>query len=76
MIIYTPIPPEILWQDKKETDYRLVEDAIDGIRMQIMLLPDQTARIERILSTDPQDFLRESCRPGTVIEYRYCHKNV
>lgn len=69
MIIYSPLPPELIWQEAGDTNYRIVEDSVDGVRMQIMLLGDNRARVERILSTDPRDFLHASNQPGTIIEY-------
>ncbi|PKM89976.1 MAG: hypothetical protein CVU87_03580 [Firmicutes bacterium HGW-Firmicutes-12] len=70
MVIYTPIPPEIIWQDTNETDFKIIEEKINGIAVNILVTSDSTARIERILSTDPQDYLKALYQPGLNIEYQ------
>lgn len=70
MIIYSPISPELIWQDSIESGFKLVEDSINGIKIQIMITHDKTARIERILSTDPQDYLNLRYQPGRFIDYQ------
>ncbi|MCR4440907.1 MAG: YlzJ-like family protein [Peptococcaceae bacterium] len=69
MIIYSPIPPEVLWYDAKQTDFRLVEDVIAGIPVQLRVSADNSYKVERVLSTDPYAYLQPSCQPGSEVEY-------
>lgn len=69
MIIHSPVSPEIIWQDSLQEKFQLVEDTIDGISMQILVTPDNLARIERILSTDPQHYLNSAYQPGNYLDY-------
>lgn len=70
MIIHSPVSPEIIWQDLLQGEFQLVEDIIDGIQMQILITPDSTARIERILSTDPRHYLNSAYQPGSYLIYQ------
>lgn len=67
MIIYSPIPAELIWQDMDEPQFKLVEHVLNGIPVQVRLIGTKEARVERILSTDPQDYLLASCQPGQNI---------
>lgn len=66
MIIYSPVPAELIWQGLEEK-YELVEHMVNGIPVQLRLTGTREARVERIISTDPQDYLRASCQPGQSI---------
>lgn len=61
------MPPEILWYDEKE-NFQLEEDIIDGVPVQVMVMSDKNVRIERILSTNPQDYLKMNCQPGAFLQ--------
>lgn len=69
MTIYSPIPEELIFQNQGKSDYKLVNQILDGVNVQIIVSSDGIARIERILSTDPQDYLKETLQPGQVIYY-------
>jgi hypothetical protein len=67
MIIYTPVPPEIIWneEEKKAVEYR--EGLIAGIPVQLKIVDGQSPVIEKIISSDPAHFLNTACQPGRVI---------
>ena len=68
MIIYTPVPPEILWYEEVKEEVRIVEGIVQGIPVQLKMLQGKNvAVVERILSTDPIHFLNSSCQPGSKI---------
>lgn len=69
MIIYSPLPEEVIFQNQNQDEYKLINQVWNGIPVQIMVTKDGTARIERILSTDPQDYLNADLQPGQVLEY-------
>jgi hypothetical protein len=66
MIIYTPVPPEVLWYQQNE-EIQLVEGIVQGIPVQLKIADGKNAVVERILSTDPAHFLNNSCQPGSEI---------
>ncbi|MGI6589014.1 MAG: YlzJ-like family protein [Peptococcia bacterium] len=68
MIIYTPVPPEILWYEAEKEEVQIIEGTVQGIPVQLkMLRGKNVAIVERILSTDPAHFLNSSCQPGSKI---------
>lgn len=69
MTIYSPMPVEVIFQNQDQLDYKLVNQVFDGVPVQVMVTSDGIARIERILSTDPQDYLKVALQPGQVILY-------
>jgi len=69
LIIYSPVPAELIWQNQLQADYKLVDQVIGGIPVQVMVCKDGTARVERILSTNPQDYLKAELQPGQLIAF-------
>ena len=69
MIIYSPIPPELIWHNAEQERFEVAEEVINGVPVQIMVTGDKQARIERVLSTDPRHFLDASYQPGRQVEY-------
>lgn len=72
MIIYSPVPAEVIWQNMDEPQYKLIDHVINGVPVQIRLINRTEARVERILSTDPQDYLYATCQPGQSILTKNC----
>lgn len=66
MILYTPLPPELIWAGENSS-FKSLNQVIDGVTVQVMVTPDGISRIERIISTDPLDYLKLSCQPGQII---------
>lgn len=67
MIMYTPVPPEILWYEEGKDNIEFREEVIDGIPLQLKVVNGQFSVIERVLSTDPAHFLHLNCQPGRVL---------
>jgi hypothetical protein len=68
MIIYTPVPPEVLWYEEEREEIQIVEGIVQGIPVQMKVFEGKNVVVvERILSTDPAHFLHSSCQPGTKI---------
>lgn len=66
MIHYTPLDPQVIWGDWEEKPVPLEEHQIDGIRLLMRKINDQTWRVEQVLSTYPMDFLNPHYQPGTL----------
>ena len=70
MIMYTAIPQDQLWDgfDDKVEPYQ--EIYMNGLIMQVQPLNAYQAKIVRIVSPDPQDYLNPSYLPGQMIRFR------
>ena len=68
MILYTPVPPEVIWQSaNSETQLSLEEMVINDVQIQVSRTPHNRIRIERVLSTDPQVYLDKRFQPGMSV---------
>ena len=70
MIHYSVIPMEVIFDgfDSFAPQYLDIEQ--DGLMMQIEPLSGYQARIVRLYSCNPQDYLNEQYAPGSIISYR------
>jgi hypothetical protein len=66
MIIYTPVPPEVLWYEEERDKVQIMEGLVQGIPVQIKVVQGINV-VERVLSTDPAHFLNSACQPGSKI---------
>ena len=67
MVLYTIVPPEELFFDDEPA--ASVEAAVNGVPMLVVPLGDGLARIERLLSTDPDHFLDPRYQPGSLVTF-------
>lgn len=68
MIHWTIYPLEFMEsQFSPEMKVHLEEMEIDGVKVQILLQENGEAQIFRVLSTNPQDYLRPDLQPGTIL---------
>lgn len=65
MILYTVVPPELLWEE--EAERRFVEVRVGGVLVLAEPQGGSTGRVERVLSTDPGHFLNPSLQPGSIV---------
>ncbi|WNR46703.1 YlzJ-like family protein [Paenibacillus roseipurpureus] len=70
MIHYSVIPLEDIFQDYDKFTPSYVDIEQDGFMMQIEPLSGFQARIVRLYSCNPQDYLNAKYAPGTMISYR------
>jgi len=66
MIIYTPVPPEVLWYEEERDKVQISEGLVQGIPVQMKVVQGMNV-VERVLSTDPAHFLNSACQPGSKI---------
>lgn len=66
MVHYTIIPSEELFLGDEEPP-ALIAAAVSGVPVLVAPLGDGLARIERLLSTDPNHFLDPRFQPGTLV---------
>lgn len=65
-MMHTVMPIEVIFP-AQEQSISLKEMPYNGVNLLVEQLPDGRKRIERIISSDPQDFLNPQMQPGTMI---------
>jgi hypothetical protein len=70
MIIYSPVPLEQIIEGIEDGVTAPEEIQVEGILMQVQPIDGQRARIVRLLSPNPQDYLNPRYAPGNLIHYR------
>jgi hypothetical protein len=73
-MLYTIVPPEIIFGESEETaeggsDNSLQEIEIKegGASLLVQRLPNGQSRLSRVISTDPQDYLKPEWQPGSLM---------
>lgn len=69
MTIHSIIPAEIIFAGMEQQTHNYTEVKMGGISLQIERVSDSQARIVRLLSCRPNDFLNPAFMPGTMIDY-------
>lgn len=68
MLLYTPIPVEqVLEGIDKKRDYKEID--IDGVKLLVEPLGLDKAKIIRIVSSNPKDYLNPKISPGNILEF-------
>ncbi|MGO4500467.1 YlzJ-like family protein [Paenibacillus sp. 2RAB27] len=70
MIHYSVIPMEVIFEGFDAFSPQYLEVEVDGFMMQIEPLSGYQARIVRLYSCNPQDYLNELYTPGSIISYQ------
>ncbi|HWR43095.1 YlzJ-like family protein [Sporomusa sp.] len=71
MILWTVMPMEAVFPQAYNPTYDEIEYA--GTKMLVEKTSVDEYRVVRILSTNPQDYLRQDIQPGTVFRNDYFH---
>lgn len=69
MVLWTIVPEEVIFSDYYKAISAYEEINYSGTMLITEILSPGQYRIVRIMSTDPQDFLRPELQPGTVLSY-------
>lgn len=70
MLLYTIIPMETIFEsetDNWEGSHNEIEMVQGRASLLVQSLPGGKYKVTRIISTDPQDYLRPEWQPGTII---------
>jgi len=71
MIIYSVMPMEAIMRNMEGTEYNYSETEVDGVKMLVEYAsPSTEAKIVRLLSPNPQDYLNPRFSPGQKIYFR------
>ncbi len=69
MVLYTPIPPELIWGTEPSETEAFHEIEHQGVTLVIQPLSMNTGKIVQVKSTDPNVFLKQEYQPGRVISF-------
>jgi hypothetical protein len=67
MTIYSIMPMEVIFAGMETQTHDYYEITVNGITMQVERVGVNQAKIVRLLSCRPDDFLNTAYMPGTVI---------
>ena len=66
--MWTIIPPEGVWEGIEEKPKDLLQLEWLGVQMLVEPLQFAQGKIVRLLSSEPNDFLRPELQPGSIID--------
>lgn len=69
MIIYSPVPLEQIVEGIEDKVKPLEEIQVDSVVMQVQPVDKYHARIVRLISPNPQDYLNPAYAPGRTIRF-------
>lgn len=69
MILYTMMPPELIYPTQEQEFSKQKMITYKGIPLLVSETEDRSYQVIRILSSDPQHFLESSCCPGAKISF-------
>ncbi|WP_083248315.1 YlzJ-like family protein [Desulfuribacillus stibiiarsenatis] len=70
MIIYTPLPIESVLQSSEEVQPTYIEIEYEGRLVQLETIDNYQAKIVRLVSSNPNDYLNNTYMPGKIIYFR------
>jgi hypothetical protein len=70
MTIYSIMPMEVIFAGMESQTYDYYELTLNGIKMQVEKVGLNQAKIVRLLSYRPDDYLNAAYMPGTVIQFQ------
>ncbi|MFW6029605.1 MAG: YlzJ-like family protein [Halanaerobiales bacterium] len=69
MINYSIYPPELIFDGYEDYQPEYQELSLsDGVILKMERVNQEELQIVRIISSNPQDFIREELQPGTIIK--------
>lgn len=69
MVLYTPLALEDIFPQDLNNPGALVEMTVNGRLCLVRRDADGIPRLERLLSTDPNDYLIPDLAPGTALQF-------
>ncbi|MCL6637873.1 MAG: YlzJ-like family protein [Alicyclobacillus sp.] len=67
--LWTIVPAEWLFQDYASEPAAREEIEVGGVRMVVTPVGRGQVRVERLISANPQHYLRPEWQPGAIIRY-------
>lgn len=70
MILWTIMPLELVFAQQGDISYPYEDIEYAGIKMMVEKMSSNQCRVVRILSSNPQDYMRSDLQPGTILSYK------
>jgi hypothetical protein len=70
MIIYSALPLELIFQNEENASYESMEIQMNGVTMLVQPCGTNEARIVRLISPNPYDYMNPAYAPGQKIYFR------
>jgi hypothetical protein len=67
VILYSIVPPEIVFGNMDSSNSTLKEIYYQGEKILVMPIENNKYKIDRVISTSPQAFLDPKLQPGSII---------
>lgn len=71
MIHYSVVPVEVVFEGYDQFNPKYKEIEHNGIQMVVELEEPDRAKIVRLLSANPHDYLNRSFAPGSIIQFQH-----
>lgn len=68
-VLYTPLAPEVVLAGMDQEIVPYQELSVGGVKMLVEQAGPNQCRVVRLLSTNPQDYLRAEFQPGTMMNF-------
>ncbi|NLK51796.1 MAG: hypothetical protein GX295_05035 [Syntrophomonadaceae bacterium] len=68
MIHYTLMDPQLIWASEDDIPV-IIEKTIKGVQVLLREEEGETWSIQRVISTNPNDYLRSELQPGLRIKF-------
>ena len=68
-LLYTPLPLEDILSDETSRSKNFTEVQVEGKTLIIEPVNSYEARVTKLISSDPYDFMDPRFQPGSVIKY-------
>jgi hypothetical protein len=67
MTLYTIVPEEIIFPHHHERTANMIEMKLNGVHIMVEHEGGSTFRIDRIVSTNPDDYMHTNIQPGEIV---------
>lgn len=75
MILWTIMPDEVVWSLEREMnplDQKQEMIPLKNGFLQVREVSNQIWQIEQLVSTDPEDYLKDQYQPGRILKHSHC----
>lgn len=69
MLLYTIVPPEMIFDESQEELPQEIEIKDGSVSLLCQTFPGGEMRISRIISSNPQDYLKPGWQPGSIVRH-------
>lgn len=67
MTLYTIVPDEIIFPHHQDKIAQMIEMKVNGVHVMVEHEGGSSFRIDRIVSTNPEDYMKANVQPGEVV---------